>query len=110
MYMYMIYILTGQVFKPYYVNNFTYCSYAYGEGSAIQCREQMGWPWNFNSLKHFQMHPEFLGVSNTCSTNCDVFQSPDNVVYVMDATIGQACEGQVRKCSNNKGGKTPPDF
>ena len=32
-----------------------------------------------------------------CSTFCIfVFQRPDNIIFVMDATIGQACEAQSR--------------
>lgn len=26
----------------------------------------------------------------------NLFKKPDNIVFVMDATIGQACEGQAR--------------
>jgi len=32
-----------------------------------------------------------------CSAFCiSLFQRPDNIIFVMDATIGQACEAQAR--------------
>jgi Signal recognition particle GTPase len=32
-----------------------------------------------------------------CSFVCiSLFQRPDNIIFVMDATIGQACEAQAR--------------
>jgi len=33
---------------------------------------------------------------NFACKNHNLFQKPDNIVFVMDATIGQACEGQAR--------------
>lgn len=29
-------------------------------------------------------------------STCILFQSPDNVIFVMDASIGQACEAQAK--------------
>lgn len=31
-----------------------------------------------------------------CSCLCKYLQQPDNIVYVMDASIGQACEAQAK--------------
>ena len=33
--------------------------------------------------------------TTACSFCFTIFQNPDNVIFVMDATIGQACESQV---------------
>ena len=50
------------------------------------------WPTTVLSLTSHQ----FLHLATTACSFCfTIFQNPDNVIFVMDATIGQACESQV---------------
>ena len=50
------------------------------------------WPTTVLSLTSHQL----LHLATTTCLFCfTIFQNPDNVIFVMDATIGQACESQV---------------